>query len=236
MDLLVVYFCLLVPQFGQKAEGFEIGAPCEYDVNCYVENAFCRNQQVCECKKNFIPTEDRQICLAGVGAVCETKYDCTTLEHSDCQQNVCACEKGYVPDPTGTTCLPRTSHIKGPCQLDIQCQVSFGDMSHCEAGVCVCLPQHHFFNGRCFRSRGIEEFCNNNTDCYIGEDFIHTVNCKDGLCKCATGYIKDFQAKCQRGSAYRSVPSFLLTMVGIITGISGYIKRLFRGISRIFSK
>lgn len=45
--------------------GYEVGAPCNYDSDCFIENAFCRNQQVCECKRNFLPSEDHQMCIAG---------------------------------------------------------------------------------------------------------------------------------------------------------------------------
>lgn len=168
--------------------GYDIGSTCEYDSDCYVEHAFCRSQQVCECKRGFLPAPDNQNCIASVGAVCQSNYDCSSLLNSDCQQNICECQNGFVPDPNGVSCLPKTTQFKGPCQHDIQCQETFGDPSRCIINTCQCLPGHHFVQGKCIKSNGLFEPCVGPADCYIGDAHITMLECRGGQCRCLNGY------------------------------------------------
>lgn len=41
-----------------------VGEPCKYDEECVVEHSYCEMQQICQCKENFVETEDRETCIA----------------------------------------------------------------------------------------------------------------------------------------------------------------------------
>ncbi|CAG9860993.1 unnamed protein product [Phyllotreta striolata] len=38
-----------------------IGQKCKYDEHC-IEGAYCKHQQICECKENLFPNEDKTEC------------------------------------------------------------------------------------------------------------------------------------------------------------------------------
>uniref|UniRef100_A0A1B6JWY4 EB domain-containing protein n=1 Tax=Homalodisca liturata TaxID=320908 RepID=A0A1B6JWY4_9HEMI len=195
--------------------GYDLGASCDYDEDCIADHSYCRNQQVCQCRIGFQPSPDGITCLATVGARCHTNFDCMTLPQSECRQDVCQCQTNFVPDATGAQCLARVPDIKGLCQLDNQCQASFGDQSHCYAGRCECMMRHHFLNGQCFLTRDLNEFCGNSSECYIGPDYTNVVECVGQKCQCITGYYIDEYHKCKRSAGVTILPTVFVLLINL---------------------
>ncbi|CAH1391899.1 unnamed protein product [Nezara viridula] len=164
-----------------------IGERCKYDDDCFVDNSYCEMQQICECKENFLPSEDGESCVAMIGAHCHSKYDCTTLPNSICKEDKCICERGFVPDAQQTKCLPTAQRIKDKCEHDFQCKERLGGNSYCFNEQCLCYPGYHFENW-CISSKRLHEVCRNNSQCFIGEYYQNSVLCLSGYCKCAPGY------------------------------------------------
>lgn len=193
-----------------------IGEPCRYDEDCIVEHSFCEMQQICQCKHNFIETEDRETCIAMTGAYCHSKYDCNSLPNSICKDYRCDCDTGFTKDPTGSKCLPVATHIEGPCNFRNQCTPTFGANSDCIGKRCQCL-QHHHFSGICLFDIGLGQQCKNHSQCYIGDTYKETLLCNGGYCTCRAGYHQTDQRICQgNGSLSHQTSLGVLTCLVIL--------------------
>ena len=49
---------------GAANRGGNLGADCEYDDDCFMDNAFCHMQMQCKCKRNYEPNTSRDACVA----------------------------------------------------------------------------------------------------------------------------------------------------------------------------
>lgn len=176
-----------------------IGEPCKYDEDCFVEHSYCEMQQICQCKDNFIETEDRETCIAMVGAYCHSKYDCISLPNSVCKEDRCVCDTGYVSDSHSSKCMPVAKHLEGPCESDAQCTLGFGKQSRCINGRCACNHGFHF-DGYCLENKGLGMICRNSSECYIGENYRNTIACNGGHCSCKDGYLEYEGNACISGS------------------------------------
>ncbi|XP_075223230.1 uncharacterized protein LOC142325393 isoform X2 [Lycorma delicatula] len=204
-------------EFGYMGRGFGIGSACEYDDDCVPAHSYCHQQQICECRRGYMQSQDGSECLTTVGASCDTQYDCTSLLHSECRKESCQCEQRYIPNQGGTECLPIASY-RGDCKLDSQCKSMMGDGSYCNQGRCECLPRHHFSNieSRCFYSKRMFETCRNSSECYVGESWSSNVACIGGQCNCRSGYYFTEDGRCERNSSLavrHSLTILLLTVL-----------------------
>lgn len=87
---------------------------------------------------------------------CSHDSDCK--ENSFCsgntleRQGLCVCDPGYVIQKNGTWyhCYREATELKDFCELDIQCQVSFGIHAECLARRCLCKSGTHFYKNYCY--------------------------------------------------------------------------------------
>ncbi|XP_014287471.1 platelet endothelial aggregation receptor 1 isoform X2 [Halyomorpha halys] len=200
-----------------------IGERCKYDDDCFVDNSYCEMQQICECKENFLPSDDGETCIAMIGAHCHSKYDCTTLPNSICKEDRCICDRGYVSDSQQTKCMP-TQNIKDKCEHDFQCKDRLGDQSHCLNGQCVCYPGYHFENW-CISSKRLHEGCRNDSQCYIGDNYQHSVLCLSGYCKCAPGYHEDINLCIVNGGS-SDLPTRLGLLMIFSTSVNSILQKV----------
>lgn len=77
-----------------------LGAECESNDGCPVDNSVCSNR-LCVCADNFFEKDDA--CVRGIGAECSDDDECIA-ENTSCvnkstdeeQGRTCQCRKGYV--------------------------------------------------------------------------------------------------------------------------------------------
>jgi hypothetical protein len=222
MMLFFVPLILLVSSsqagfYGRMNDG--IGAPCAYDVDCFLEHSYCKFQRTCECMIGFSPTPDQSACVAVVGTPCHDDRDCSTLANSFCdsKQGKCMCKPGSISSVDLFKCL-RIAPYNSECSEDAQCRLSLGDGGQCkESSVCGCMPRYHVDRNVCFFSKGFGEHCNNNSDCYISENLRNTFGCnRNHICDCRDGYVRK-ESTCISGSEAMIAALALVIIASIFT-------------------
>ncbi|XP_034244859.1 integrin beta-like protein 1 [Thrips palmi] len=209
------------PSFGLTDEG--LGSPCSYDENCYsMEHTYCKMQQSCECKLNYVPSEAGDRCLATVGAACSYKYDCSGLgAEADCLQNVCDCGGNYLPAPDGTHCLKGAERMNEECLLDLQCE-PLGQGAVCTNGKCTCKMGWHENQQKCVPTRELGEPCTQDGECATAKNEQGVVVCHRSTrtCQCQQNYVEREGGVCSGAGKVNNVIAMVILALHLLYIIS----------------
>lgn len=96
------------------------------------------------------------------------------------------CKEDYIvyKNRTHVECLKVASTIGDPCEVDVQCQVTFAPYSECRQNICQCSDGSHYEEGRCYESVGLGKVCQSHHNCYIKNSY-----CVTGFCACTLKHI-----------------------------------------------
>ncbi|XP_050596118.1 rh5-interacting protein-like isoform X2 [Bombus affinis] len=114
------------------------------------------------------------------------RYDEDCMKNAYCwDQEACLCKDGFIVNKNRThlECLKVANAIGDPCEVDIQCQVTFAPYSECRQRICQCSDGSHYVEGRCYESVGLGLPCQSHRNCYIKDSF-----CVTGFCACTLNY------------------------------------------------
>ncbi|XP_044252300.1 tenascin-like [Tribolium madens] len=115
---------------------------------------------------------------------CETNENCGTLD-TFCQNGTCVCRDNFrvFDDHCVQIATPAI-----PCAHKTVCKTSLGPKGICVDKHCACRSFHHFFNKQCVKSKGLDEECDSDHQCYCGEDCNDKIGCVNRICTCKTGF------------------------------------------------
>ncbi|EDW97168.1 prion-like-(Q/N-rich) domain-bearing protein 25 isoform X1 [Drosophila yakuba] len=163
-----------------------LGAECESNDACPVDNSLCSNR-VCVCADSYFEKDEQ--CLRGIGADCSVEDDCL-VENTVCQEKdeedqsrTCQCRKGYVHFKD--QCLKEAEELEDECVDDEQCKPLLASCN--SEGKCGCSDEQHEKNGVCEKKRELGESCTKATECYVEKD-PENVECRNSVCQCKVGY------------------------------------------------
>ncbi|XP_039490369.1 prion-like-(Q/N-rich) domain-bearing protein 25 [Drosophila santomea] len=163
-----------------------LGAECESNDACPVDNSLCSNR-VCVCADSYFEKDEQ--CLRGIGADCSVEDDCL-VENTVCQEKdeedqsrTCQCRKGYVHFKD--QCLKEAEELEDECVDDEQCKPLLASCN--SEGKCGCNDEQHEKNGVCEKKRELGESCTKATECYVEKD-PENVECRNSVCQCKIGY------------------------------------------------
>nr|XP_003703658.2 PREDICTED: prion-like-(Q/N-rich) domain-bearing protein 25 isoform X1 [Megachile rotundata]XP_012141328.1 PREDICTED: prion-like-(Q/N-rich) domain-bearing protein 25 isoform X1 [Megachile rotundata]XP_012141329.1 PREDICTED: prion-like-(Q/N-rich) domain-bearing protein 25 isoform X1 [Megachile rotundata]XP_012141330.1 PREDICTED: prion-like-(Q/N-rich) domain-bearing protein 25 isoform X1 [Megachile rotundata]XP_012141331.1 PREDICTED: prion-like-(Q/N-rich) domain-bearing protein 25 isoform X1 [M len=114
------------------------------------------------------------------------RYDDDCMRNAYCwNQQACLCKEDYIVfrNRTHVECLKVASAIGDPCEVDVQCQVTFAPYSECRQNICQCSDGSHYEEGRCYESVGLGKVCQSHHNCYIKNSY-----CVTGFCVCTLNY------------------------------------------------
>ncbi len=206
-QFFILFVLLIVKKFA-ICQAVRISDYCSVDEDCdgYDETTECDPiLHICLCNSNYIlfrenpesPITCEPINL-GLGEPCKLKEQCTRGVPgplSDCLQNTnttdptkpktCHCIQEAVYDPREHDCHLKRNFIGDDCKVDVQCQVSLGELSHClDTNECactlesvqnknetLCLPIINYIGIKCEeRQQCTEGRPGNYSDCIDAED------------------------------------------------------------------
>ncbi|XP_018392720.1 PREDICTED: tenascin-like [Cyphomyrmex costatus] len=173
---------------------------CKYDVDC-IPNAFCRNQQTCSCKDNYIEfrINNNYKCLrvaSLIGDPCEEDIQCqfTFTPQSECRDGTCQC--AHDSHFTDGRCYESVGLGKR-CRSNRNCHIK---NTFCEYGFCSCGLHHHANpdNSSCLPSAKLDEHCNSDDECIVQNS-----KCIHNRCDCELNYVlaKDDQ-RCLKAASW----------------------------------
>ncbi|OXU24316.1 hypothetical protein TSAR_001600 [Trichomalopsis sarcophagae] len=131
-----------------------------------------------------------------INSVCQTTENCT-VENSECIENVCKCRNGFIIDGSLTKCLRVATGYNEECAESVQCSQFLSVGGSCENGFCVCADGYHYLHGFCHLSKGLNDSCQEDDDCFVGTDYA-AASCVDGVCKCSDGFYQRENNTCRR--------------------------------------
>ncbi|XP_068984751.1 uncharacterized protein DDB_G0272530-like isoform X1 [Bombus flavifrons] len=134
------------------------------------------NQQLPRCSDRTPPPQTLAKC----------RYDEDCMKNAYCwNQEACLCKDGFIAykNRTHLECLKVANAIGDPCEVDVQCQVTFAPYSECRQRICQCSDGSHYVEGRCYKSVGLGLPCQSHRNCYIKDSF-----CVTGFCACTLNY------------------------------------------------
>ncbi|XP_026481000.1 cell death abnormality protein 1-like [Ctenocephalides felis] len=186
---------------------------CNYDQDCRMKNVFCdQSQGKCVCKKGFRLTKERNDCIAAVGAICMSDQECASLPNSRCDSGICVCKFNFVPHPEDPICLER-KQLGEHCNVGEQCHTKFNFNAHCVREVCVCREDHHESRNRtCIQSKGYNQNCVDDIECFIGEEYRDRIRCFQNKCLCKPEFPVTEDGKCGSGAPGTQVWSSVMTL------------------------
>lgn len=136
---------------------------------------------------------------------CETDSNCLADDaYCDPDTNLCECPLGYTFSTDGSSCLScklcffysrvlvifkkflDVTEYKGECVDDKQCAWLQGKYV-CYRGECICESGWRWYQGRCIETKGLNETCSRDLDCYNGYDTF-AMSCINGTCQCSEDY------------------------------------------------
>ncbi|XP_012533583.1 prion-like-(Q/N-rich) domain-bearing protein 25 isoform X2 [Monomorium pharaonis] len=159
---------------------------CKYDVDC-IPNAFCRNQQTCSCKDDYIEfrSNNNYKCLrvaTRIGDPCEEDVQCeyTFTPQSECREGACQC--AHDSHFTNGRCYESVGLGKR-CRSNRNCHIK---NTFCEYGFCTCGLRHHANpdNTSCVPSAKLGEHCNSDDECIVENS-----KCMHDRCDCKVDYV-----------------------------------------------
>jgi hypothetical protein len=156
---------------------------------------------------------------AHIGSPCVTDDRCNThIQNSFCRNDICACKLEYVPNAENVSCLRVASNINDSCELAIQCTDPFGQYAECNSSkVCSCKAGYHFIlsSKQCIPSKGLDETCISNFECFLPVDGSNQhVECAGLLCKCITGYNRSSDSRSCNDAAATKIIS-ITCLIGV---------------------
>ncbi|XP_055903504.1 prion-like-(Q/N-rich) domain-bearing protein 25 isoform X1 [Eupeodes corollae] len=165
-----------------------LGAQCETNDSCPIENSICSSEHVCKCKQNYI--EDNGACAKGVGAECIDDSEClptntvceSTTESKSEKSKACQCRKGYVHFKD--ECLKQAVEPEDECVETEQCKPL---LANCVDKKCVCGDKQHFSGGKCVDQKSLGEACTRAGECHLEKD-PENIECRNSICQCKIGY------------------------------------------------
>ncbi|XP_011645480.1 integrin beta-3 isoform X1 [Pogonomyrmex barbatus] len=180
------------------SDKIDIPIPCANTSDCssmseLPRDAFCKDGY-CMC-----PTEDigvRRPCsgldtfthqnrIPGplVYRTCKHDQECN-FQGAICNYtiNQCVCSKSYVPASNKQRCVEKVNSINASCEDINQC-LTFLQNTVCENGKCVCAPDYHYINNKCWKIIGYGESCKKNEEC--SRDIDGIICTENQTCECA---------------------------------------------------
>lgn len=94
------------------------------------------------------------------------------------------CKKIWVP---AIILITAAVNIGDNCRTDDQCDGI--DEAICETGKCICRRGFHAYNNICWKDVALRSSCQTASECVIRPDLQDRVNCTEGICACAAGYL-----------------------------------------------
>ncbi|XP_063932741.1 tenascin-like [Zophobas morio] len=128
---------------------------------------------------------------SGLHGPCEGNEQCGTLD-TYCKNGICVCKDDFVVFYDHCVQLA-TPHIQ--CMHKSNCIAILGQKGFCKSHKCVCKSFHHFYNNQCIKSKGLDEQCDNDHQCYCGQDCNDKIECAKGICACKYGF-KVYRRRC----------------------------------------
>lgn len=196
---------LLFRQAASEDEYKRAVKPCNYDSDC-IANAYCKEQQYCQCKKDFIiyDNETGFSCLeeaSRLGDACEADIQCTKPfgNYAECVTRegllgTCNCKAGaHFKDGS---CY-ETSLIGEKCKVSNNCYLASGQPAYCDRSLCACPNKYHPNpdGTDCIKTVHLDEPCHSDQECVTENS-----RCAE-VCRCKVNYIQSRQKdKCLKAA------------------------------------
>lgn len=127
------------------------------------------------------------------GRIC---FDNATCDETN---DICVCDNFFVMSGDWTKCLPLAAMpYDSTCEENSQCPPRMGQGANCSEGKCVCKDGFHYLHGKCYKSSGYGDLCNEDDDCY-GAFSYESMSCVATKCNCSEGYYLVGSSYCRRG-------------------------------------
>ncbi|XP_058800979.1 cell death abnormality protein 1-like isoform X2 [Phymastichus coffea] len=139
-----------------------------------------------------------EIPFRGLSSICKSAADCH-VENSNCsKQGLCECRSGYIRDGSLTRCLKVANGYYDTCEESVQCSAFLDAGGTCDRPneQCVCTENYHYLHGRCFETKGLDEPCDRDEECFVNADY-QAASCRDGKCKCSEGFYQREYTTCR---------------------------------------
>jgi hypothetical protein len=123
---------------------------------------------------------------------CEKNEQCGTVD-TYCRNGTCICKDGFAvnEDHCVQLVVPEIA-----CTHRSKCNLHSGHKGlFCHEKRCVCRSFHHFHNSQCVKSKGLDQECTSDHQCYCGEDCKEKIECAEGMCACKKGF-KRYSTRC----------------------------------------
>jgi hypothetical protein len=124
-----------------------LGAPCDEEVTCGVEDSECRSN-VCTCAENYIAQgNDKCYSLKDhLGDSCEIDIQCSEkINYAKCREGICDCDDEHVAHDI---CYEK-KEFGAYCDNSVQCTVSLGENVVCRSRKCQCPTGETMKEGEC---------------------------------------------------------------------------------------
>ncbi|KAF2879767.1 hypothetical protein ILUMI_26410 [Ignelater luminosus] len=144
---------------------------------------------------------------------CESDIHCGAID-SYCNNGTCVCKEHFAYH--GDACIQVVDPRLG-CMHNPECHTVLGNRSICKDASCACLPYHHLHNNMCIKNRGLNERCDEDYQCYWGQDMIDKMSCISGECSCKPGFRPHHPRKCESGAnSAAAVSGITLLMITLL--------------------
>ncbi|XP_045526995.1 tenascin-like [Pieris brassicae] len=162
--------------------GLVLGDDCQATPECNgTQNSICTNNK-CSCAEGF--QQEGDYCAPVIGGPCTQDTDCV-IQNTECRNTTdgltCQCHDGLVGYEQ--QCYTVSPGINASCTVSAQCKATMGETVDCVDGLCACIADHHYRDGRCWRITGLFESCSRTSECYLS-DMSGVVSCRNGRCQC----------------------------------------------------
>ncbi|XP_043492657.1 prion-like-(Q/N-rich) domain-bearing protein 25 [Polistes fuscatus] len=163
---------------------------CTKNSDCEIhENAICGSRGKCVCKRAYYASSSNnkiKVCVPELGQPCDNKN--STNPNIICKNDTWSCKNKMLPSKNNQECLKATRKYNTSCLRDEQCSI-FGPDAICKKKRCLCNDERSHFVEElqfCWTSKGINDTCKSNEDCYVNE-FNGTLVCTNNSCNCPEG-------------------------------------------------
>nr|ATU83049.1 secreted EB-containing protein [Pristhesancus plagipennis] len=128
---------------------------------------------------------------------CVKDADCL-MKNSICVNKSCSCSPDYVYNSERTECLKVAHGYGAKCTDSVQCSASLQAGGTCNNGTCECVNGYHYFKGQCWKTAGLGESCEQNSNCYVSYDFEASICNAQKVCECSSDYYQREYSSCRR--------------------------------------
>ncbi|XP_066595568.1 prion-like-(Q/N-rich) domain-bearing protein 25 isoform X2 [Prorops nasuta] len=162
----------------------------------FLANTTCADR-VCKCIDGYHLVNNKCWKSLGFGQPCSHHEECEIVDGGECVKSdnnnrLCGCKADTIINMNSKHCLSKAKNYLDDCMEDRQCYEMY-DNTTCIDKQCRCNDDSLHFEvdlGRCILSRGLEEICTTDYDCYQKEDTNgqRGLQCRGNVCWCSENY------------------------------------------------